>query len=43
MGAMYPAVPAGCASPTVNGTSGDTWFRPLHGADGIYYQVVPTP
>ena len=30
-----------------NGTtyylSGNTWFQPLYGANGVHYQVVPTP
>ncbi len=47
MGAIYATVPAGCASPTVNGMTyylcGDTWFQPSHGANGVYYRVVPAP
>jgi hypothetical protein len=47
MGAIYPTVPAGCATPNVGGTTyylcGDTWFQPFHGANGVYYRVVPTP
>jgi len=47
MGANYAVLPAGCMSTPVQGTSywlcGNTWFRPLYGANGVYYQVVPTP
>jgi len=47
MGAIYATVPAGCATPTVNGMvyylCGNTWFQPSHGANGVFYQVVPAP
>jgi len=47
MGAIYPTLPAGCASPSVGGTTyylcGNTWFQPSYGANGVYYRVVPTP
>ncbi len=47
MGAIYPAPPAGCATPNVGGTTyylcGKTWFQPAYGANGVYYRVVPTP
>jgi len=23
--------------------SGNIWFQPLYGANGVYYKVVPTP
>jgi hypothetical protein len=23
--------------------SGNTWFKPAYGANGVYYTVVPTP
>jgi len=23
--------------------SGNTWFKPSYGANGVYYTVVPTP
>jgi len=47
MGAIYPTLPAGCATPSVGGTTyylcGNTWFKPSYGANGVYYRVVPTP
>jgi hypothetical protein len=47
MGGIYPTLPAGCISPKVQGGTyylcGNTWFQPAHGANGIYYRVVPTP
>ena len=47
MGALYPTLPAGCATPTVQGTTyylcGNTWFKPSYGANGVFYKVVPTP
>jgi hypothetical protein len=47
MGAIYPTIPSGCATPHVQGTTyylcGDTWFHPSYGANGVYYVVVPTP
>ena len=47
MGGIYPTLPAGCISPTVQGTTyylcGNTWFQPSYGANGVSYRVVPTP
>jgi hypothetical protein len=47
MGAIYATLPAGCAAPTISGTTyylcGNTWFKPYYGANGVYYRVVPTP
>ncbi len=47
MGAIYPALPAGCIKPSVQGGTyylcGNTWFKPSYGANGVYYRVVPTP
>jgi len=47
MGSVHGALPAGSASMTVNGQpyylSGNTWFSPSYGANGVYYRVVPTP
>ena len=47
MGVNYAAVPAGAMAINKNGTtyylSGNTWFQPAYGANGIYYQVVPAP
>jgi len=41
----YAALPAGCAwQPTVQKYfCGGTWFAPMYGANGVYYQVVPPP
>lgn len=47
MGVNYAALPPGATPATVAGItyylSGNTWFKPLYGANGVYYQVVPTP
>jgi hypothetical protein len=47
MGAIYGTLPAGCASPVVQGVTyylcGNNWFQPSYGANGVYYRVVPTP
>src|SRR5262249_38606020 len=47
LGAIYATLPAGCAMPTVRGTTyylcGNTWFQPPSGANGVYYRVVPAP
>ena len=47
MGAVYAALPAGCGTATVQGTTyyvcNDTWFSPAYGASGVYYRVVPAP
>jgi hypothetical protein len=47
MGATYAALPAGCITPNVRGTTydlcGNTWFKPSYGANGVYYTVVPAP
>jgi hypothetical protein len=47
MGEIVAAVPSGCATPTVSGTTyylcGDTWFQPSYGANGVFYRVVPAP
>ncbi len=47
MSTNYAVLPSGCASPNVGGTTyflcGNTWFQPFHGANGVYYRVVPTP
>jgi hypothetical protein len=46
-GAIYPTVPAGAMVINKNNAtyylSGNTWFKPAFGANGIYYMVVPTP
>jgi hypothetical protein len=47
MGAVYAALPAGCISPKVQGSTyylcGNTWFQPSYGANGVYYRVIPAP
>jgi len=47
MGGIYTTLPAGCASPDVQGQTyylcGNTWFSPSYGANGVYHRVVPTP
>jgi hypothetical protein len=47
MGEIVAAVPGGCATPNVHGTTyylcGNTWFSPSYGANGVFYRVVPAP
>jgi hypothetical protein len=47
MGLNYAALPAGAITIPKNGVtyylSGNTWFKPSYGANGVYYTVVPTP
>jgi hypothetical protein len=47
MGMSYAALPTGAAKINKSGTtyylSGNTWFKPLYGANGVHYEVVPTP
>jgi hypothetical protein len=47
MGQLVGALPAGCITPTVQGTTyylcGNTWFSAAYGANGVYYRVVPGP
>jgi len=47
LGANYATLPAGCTNATVGGTvyylCGNTWFKPMYGANGVYYRVAPTP
>jgi len=47
MGAIYAKVPAGSMVINKNGTtyylSGNTWFQPSYGANGVYYRVVTAP
>jgi len=47
MGGSYARLPSGCIMPTVGGKTyylcGDTWFKPVYGANGVYYVVVPKP
>ncbi len=47
MGANYATLPPGAMSINKGGTtyylSGNTWFQPAYGANGVYYRVVPAP
>jgi hypothetical protein len=47
MGVNYASLPAGAMVIPKNGAtyylSGNTWFRPYYGANGVYYQVVAAP
>jgi hypothetical protein len=47
IGAIFPTLPTGAISINKGGTtyylSGNTWFQPSYGANGVYYRVVPTP
>ena len=47
MGINYAAVPAGAITINKAGTtyylSGNTWFQPAYGANGVYYTVVAAP
>jgi hypothetical protein len=46
-GAIYATLPTGSVAATVHGqtyyASGNTWFLPAYGANGVYYRVVPAP
>ncbi len=46
-GVNYAALPAGSMAINKNGTtyylSGNTWFQPAYGANGVYYRVVAAP
>ena len=47
MGMSYAALRASAISIPKSGTtyylSGNTWFKPSCGANGVFYAVVPTP
>ncbi len=47
MSVNYAALPAGAMVINKNGAtyylSGNTWFKPSYGANGVYYTVVPAP
>jgi hypothetical protein len=47
MGVSYAGLPAGALAVNKNGTtyylSGNTWFQPMYGANGVHYLVVATP
>jgi hypothetical protein len=45
MGGTYATLPPGCITPSVGGVTyyqcGYTWFKPIYGANGVHYTVVP--
>ena len=47
MGVNYAVLPSGASPANVGGATyyivGNTWFKPMYGANGVYYRVVPTP
>jgi beta-lactam-binding protein with PASTA domain len=47
MGVSYAALPPGAMLINKNGStyylSGNTWFQPMYGANGVHYQVVAAP
>ena len=47
MGMAYASLPSGALQINKDGTtyylSGNTWFKPTYGANGVFYTVVPTP
>ena len=47
MGVNYATLPPGSSPATVEGATyhlnGNAWFKPMYGANGVYYLVVPTP
>lgn len=47
LGVSHAALPAGSMAVTKNGAtyylSGNTWFQPMYGANGVHYQVVAAP
>lgn len=47
LGASFSALPAGAVHVDRAGVTyyqvGNSWFKPLFGANGVYYSVVPTP
>jgi hypothetical protein len=47
MGVNYASLPAGSMTIDKNGgtyyLSGNTWFQPSYGANGVFYKVVPAP
>jgi len=47
MRANYASLPAGSMTIDKNGgtcyLSGNTWFQPSYGANGVFYKVVPAP
>ena len=47
LGVSHAALPAGSMAVTKNGAtyylSGNTWFQPMYGANGVHCQVVAAP
>jgi hypothetical protein len=46
-GGNYATLPGGAMAINKNGTtyylSGNTWYQPAYGANGVYYRVVSAP
>ena len=46
-GVNYASLPTGSMTIDKNGgsyyLSGNTWFQPSYGANGVFYKVVPAP
>jgi hypothetical protein len=46
-GVNYATLPGGAMAINKNGTtyylSGNTWYQPAYGANGVYYRVVNAP
>jgi hypothetical protein len=46
-GAISPTLPAGAMAINKGGAtyylSGNTWYQPSYGANGVFYKVVPAP
>jgi hypothetical protein len=46
-GSIHATLPAGSMSIKKDGTTyylhGNSWFQAAHGANGVYYRVVPAP
>jgi hypothetical protein len=47
MDSVHATLPPGSMKINKAGTTyylhADTWFQPAHGANGLYYRVVPAP
>jgi hypothetical protein len=47
IGSIYYSLPYGAQSANINGVqyyvSGNTYYRPYFGSNGVYYQVAPNP
>ena len=47
IGSQFASLPPGSRSMVVNGTqyyqNGANWYKPYHGSNGVYYEVVQAP